>query len=42
MVHPLMNGSVPPVNSRQTYGAEVSLHTGIVPKGIKETWVILT
>jgi hypothetical protein len=31
-----MNGSVPPVNSKQIYGAELSLHTEIVPEGIKE------
>jgi hypothetical protein len=31
-----MNGSVPPANSRLIYEAELSLHTGIVPDGIKE------
>jgi hypothetical protein len=34
-----MNESTPPVNSRQTYEDELSLHTKIVPEGIKEVQV---
>lgn len=36
MAHPLMNGSVPPANSKQIYGAELSLRTEIVPEGKKQ------
>jgi hypothetical protein len=36
-----MNGSVPPENSKQIYGAELSLHTEIVPERIKNVQVTL-